>query len=231
MIRIIFIFLLLFLANSCSSQNKSEIKDNEKSFNIKNNEFKAFINSFMIQELPFSIKCTKDYIRRDIFNPATSEHKANIYKSIEKKYYKYLFDEGSTNKNIDFRYAFKVLEQNNYIGVIYIKDSIDSEGFANPSWLILNIYNNEGEIINKLKLAGDEFDITDQFCEINKQREIVTVSYFFLTDTLNNEEYTYARKEKSEYLVTETGNIKRMASNVEKGYFKVDNTGCYERVK
>jgi hypothetical protein len=223
--RQISIFILLLFASSCNAQDRNIVKSESE---IIDNHFATFISSFHTKDLPFSINCTNDYLRREIFDPNTTEHRGNIYKSVELDNLVFLQDESVGRQNIDFRYTFKIMETDIFYGVVYIKDSIDIDGFADPSWLILNTYTRTGKFISKLKIAGDHFDIIDMFCEITPEHEIITTSYFFLPDSDNNENLIFARQCVEKYEISDKGIIKRKTSKEKNSYFKVDGHGCYE---
>lgn len=224
------IYFLLIIVSSCNGQDKNFLKAGDYRIKTSNSEFISFLNLFQTKNLPFSINCRNDYLRREIFDQNTSEHKANIFESVKKEDYRYLHD-GSVNKqNIDFRYAFNLKEVGEFYCIIYIKDSLDVEGFADPSWLILNTYTLNGDFINKLRIAGDNFDVIDMFCEINNEREVIITSYSFLPDTQCSENYTCAKKEENKYKITDEGEIEQISSNEKKVIYKVDEQGCYEEI-
>ncbi len=220
MIRILHIIFIV-LISSCKAENKT---DNAI------DKFEAFINLFPSKELPLSIPCSNDYIRREIFDPNTTEHKPNVYKSIAKDDWPLLYDESAGKKGIDFRYAFKVMGADDFYGIIYIKDSINIDGLTDQSWLILNTYSRKGKLVSKLKLAGNHFDILEMFCGIPNEHEIETTSYTFLPTSDNSVDLVHAKKCVKKYEVTDTGLIKRLTMNIRDGYFKVNNSGCYEEV-
>lgn len=223
--RQINIFILLLFVSSCNAQDRNIVKSESE---IIDNQFATFISSFHVKELPFSINCTNDYLRREVFDPNSTEHRKNIYISVGLNDLEFLQDESLGRQNIDYRYAFKIIETDNFYGIVYIKDSINSDGFADPCWLILNTYTRTGKFVSKLKIAGDHFDKCDMFCEITTEHEIITTSYFFLPDSDNNENLIFARQCIEKYEISDMGVIKRKTLNEKNGYFKVDDHGCYE---
>lgn len=225
------VYLLLLIVSSCNVRNNSKPRKLSNDALISEIGFKSFIGSFISKDLPFSIKCTKDYLRREVFDPSTAEHKANIFKTIKEEDLKYLHDANTKSNSISFRYAYKIIDTEKFIGVIYIKDSINDDGSADPSWLILNTYTRDGDFINKLKIAGDSFDIEDMFCEISINKEIRTSSYFFLQDSLIYEDKVYAKNIVTKYLISEEGAFKKIFADEIISYYKVDNLGCYEDIK
>jgi hypothetical protein len=239
--RHIFIFnaLILILSNSCTTYNSKSAKvelEDTNTISI-NHDFLCFVDSFELHALPFSILCKAQFIKKMILVPETSRYTENKYKSISKGYFKYLYELNTEQQNIEYRYGYKAIENDQYIGLIYIKDSIDVDWqLPNSHWIILNIYSKNGTLLDKIRLAGEEFDVIDQFCNITVNDnthtvKIITDSYWFLEDTLVNTPYVFARHEKNQYQINALGLIEKTESTTTIGKFQVDKDGCYRNAK
>jgi hypothetical protein len=201
-----FIASLLFTSNQKTEESK---------------KFENYFEKFRKTDLPFKIDRNNLFsFDKMIYDKDSNIHKLNVYPELDKKYFDYLIL--NNNENVKYRFCFSIKGTKNYKAVVIIRDVIiDDEDDQSQVWLDLYTYNNEGEIIDLLTLAGYEIDVKEQFVFINNNYEIQIDSFTFLPNPKDDFEHIFANQTTNKYAISSNGKITLTSSNVKNGKFKL----------
>lgn len=214
---IIFLFILLVIS-SCKSQNR---KTNP------NSKFDLFVSNFKTIDLPYVIENEKQFPYYMKYDEETTIHyRDTIYKFIDSTYFKFLYDDKIKFSNIKFRFGNLIFINKEILALFYFRDSLDSEGDLDNIWIFVNTYKLNGELIDKLTLAGYYFDVEYQFCNIDKELIFITNNFTFPPDSSNFDAFKARQKQINSRILENGKFIKNQVLDTIK-YFKYDYNGKY----
>jgi hypothetical protein len=235
--KILILTLGIMLIISCSSKNSKKPNDNPdnsliNSPNIKStqiSDFNNFIENFKKKDLPIVIDNIFSYWNREVYDTLSGIHIRPAFKRILENNYKFIDTDSINSKFFEFKSGYKIFDATNFVGIIFLKDSVDKEGLSDQHWIVLKTFNRMGNPINKLTVAGYRHGRTYQFCNITKDFLITTENYF-LYPSEPNIDSTKIHKITYKYLVNTDGNFKEVSFNDTTAYFMLDKLGKFKFV-
>ncbi|MEI7492176.1 MAG: hypothetical protein WCK92_12310 [Bacteroidota bacterium] len=177
--------------------------------------FNEFTNLFHDKSTPLNLD------RKTIFGLATYNTKE--YKEISSIYQGYLLSELlKDSTNCKFRCIINLKYSSELILLLIAKD-IYENGDQIELELYLDLYKQDGEIIDYKYISGFKIDTKEKFAEIEKDLKVTTKEYqFSISKEQKHPDLYYAQETIENWAVTITGLFVKTREIITNGYFNGD---------
>lgn len=209
--RYILIILFVILLGCKASSQSKEI------------DFQNFVMSFDQISFPYDVECILDLFWNDTFDKDTSTRTVKSLKRIDTIYYKY-FTKVKAGAQYFNGHVIMITDD---LVVLTILERTSENNRWNPNKLYLFSYNRQGDIIDSIVIAGNDFDISDQIFGFWSPKELRTVKFKYLENVVSDEKQ-FLEREENFYQISNNGRFILVSQKISKGYYKIDDNGCLE---
>ncbi len=191
--------------------------------NKPDESFESYLNSFKLMELPLNLD------RKATFNLSKT-----LYNRYEKDTFIVVRECFSDYIPIDilentpfkyFRCIYVLPKKDNFISVIIAEDFIYDDEQRKLKLYLIN-YNEKGNILDYLEIAGYHIDVSERFVEIDTDLKIRSNAYQFKTHPdKKNLDLAYLKEICRIYKINKNGAIIEVSETNKEGYYKGDWKG------